>query len=338
VTDGVRIGLELNGQGISLADMIEFGVAAEAAGLDSVWTVENQRDPWVPLSVIASRTRSIRVGTGLAVWARSPSLMEMTAGNLDELSRGRFVLGIGTAPASYNEGWHGIPYRRPAARMREYVEIVRRMLAAHRGESVEFDGEFFHVHGYHRQVPPLRDRIPIYLGAVRRNMVELTGEIADGVLFNVLTTPRYLRDYALGFLEVGARRAGRSAGDLERGSVVLCAVSEDAAHARQMARHQIAYYAQIPYFDAILDLHGFQRETAALREAAGRGDDAGAIAAVTDDMVDALALAGSPDECRARLARFEGLLDLVLVFSPAFRLAEDEIRENHRQLIETFGR
>ena len=268
----MRVGLEMNGEGISIQDVIEFGVAAEAAGFDSVWHIENQRDPFVPLSVIASRTRRVRIGTALAIWARSPVLAELIAANLDELAAGRFVLGLGTAPREWNENWHGISYARPAQRMREYVEVIRRMWTAHSGHAISYEGERFSVVGYQRAMKPFRERIPVYLGAVQQNMVRLAGTVADGILFNVLTTPRYLRDYALGYLEAGAAESGRATADLEIGSIVLTAVSRNASDARRMARHQIAYYAQIPYFDVMLNLHGFQRETAALREAAARGD------------------------------------------------------------------
>jgi probable F420-dependent oxidoreductase len=335
--DAIKVGLEMNGEGISIQDVIGFGVQAEAAGFDSVWHIENQRDPFVPLSVIGARTERIRVGTALAIWARSPVLTELVAANLDELTAGRFVLGLGTAPREWNENWHGISYERPAERMREYVEIVRRMWTAHSGRSISYEGTRFNVVDYRRAMRPLRERVPIYLGAVRENMVQLAGAVGDGVLFNLLTTPRYLREYALGYLAKGAASAGRTTDDLEIGTLIVTSVSGDRSEARQRARHQLAYYAQIPYFDAMLDLHGFQRETRALRAAAARGDDGAMIAAVTDEMVDAFALAGTPHECRLKLAQFDGLVGLALLMSPAFRLEGDEIRENHRMILEAFG-
>jgi probable F420-dependent oxidoreductase len=338
VGESIRVGLEMNGEGIPIQDVIDFGVEAEAAGFDSVWHIENQRDPFVPLSVIGSRTQRIRVGTALAIWARSPVLAELVAANLDELTGGRFIFGLGTAPREWNENWHGIPYDRPAERMREYVEVIRSMWTAHSGRSVSYDGARFNVVDYRRAMKPFRDRIPIYLGAVREPMVRLAAAVADGVLFNVLTTPRYLREYALGYLAAGASAAGRTLDDFEVGTLVLTSVSRDAGEARRRARHQIAYYAQIPYFDVMLDLHGFQREARALRSAAAEGDEERMIAAVTDEMVDALSVAGTPDDCRRKLRELDGLVGLALVLSPAFRLESDAIRDNHAMLLETFGR
>lgn len=336
--EAIKVGLEMNGEGISIQDVIGFGVEAEAAGFDSVWHIENQRDPFVPLSVIGASTERIRIGTALAIWARSPVLTELVAANLDELTGGRFVLGLGTAPREWNENWHGISYERPAERMREYVEIVRRMWTAHSGRPISYEGTRFTIVDYQRAMKPLRERIPIYLGAVRENMVQLAGAVADGVLFNLLTTPRYLREYALGYLASGAAGAGRTVGELEIGTLIVTAVSRDGRDARRRARHQIAYYAQIPYFDVMLELHGFGRETRALRTAAARGDEGGMIDAVTDEMVDAFALAGTPDECRRKLAQFDGLVGLALLMSPAFRLEGEEILENHRMILEAFGR
>lgn len=334
----LRVGLGFTGESLTIGQVIDFGVAAEAAGLDSVWHVENQREPWVPLSVIASRTSRIRIGTGLALWARSPQLAELAAVNLDELSGGRFLFGIGTAPKDWNENWHGISYDNPVQRMREYVEIIRLMWTAHSGATISYDGKKFTIRDYQRAMKPYRERIPIYLGAVQRHMCALCGELADGVLLNVLTTPRYVRERALGWIGEGLRRSGRSRSELELGTVVMAAVSDDAAQARQWARHQIAYYAVIPYFDVILDLHGFERETAAVRAAAGRGDVDAMIAAVTDEMVEVLAVAGTPDRCRARLREFadEGL-GLAVAYPPAFRLGSDEIAANLDAMLAAFG-
>jgi probable F420-dependent oxidoreductase len=334
----LRLGIGFTGENLPIERIVELGVAAESAGMDSVWHVENQREPWVPLSVIASRTNRIRIGTGLALWARSPQLAELAAVDLDELSRGRFLFGIGTAPREWNENWHGISYENPVQRMREYVEIIRLMWTAHSGNTIGYDGEKFTIRDYQRAMKPYRERIPVYLGAVQRRMCALCGEIADGVLLNVLTTPRYVREYALGYVSDGLKRSGRRRQDIEVGTVVIGAVDGNAAEARRWARHQLAYYAVIPYFDVILNLHGFQREAGQVREAAARGDADAMIEAVTDEMVDTLAVAGTPDACRARLAEFaEAGVQLAVFYPPAFRLGSDEIEANVNAMLEAFG-
>jgi len=137
-------------------------------------------------------------------------------------------------------------------------------------------------------------------------------------------------------VERGAARAGRSAQEVERAAAITAAVADDPAEARRWARHHIAFYSVIPYFDVMFELHGFQAEAAAIRAAAARGDPAGMIAAVSEEMIDTFAIAGTPDDCRRRLDAWSDL-ELAVLFPPTFQLEPDEIAANHRGLIETFA-
>jgi probable F420-dependent oxidoreductase len=332
-----KVGLLLAGEGMPLADLVDVGVAAEDAGFDSVWHVEIQREPIVPLAAIAARTSRIRLGTGVAIWARSPILASLVAANLDELSGGRFLYGLGTGPPDWNRRFHGMGYERPVLRIREYVDVMRgAWKAAHDGSTFDYDGELYRVEGYRRSLRHPRERIPIVLAAVQQRMCELVGEVADGVLFNVLSTPRYVREYALPHMERGAARAGRSVREVERAAAITAAVDADRQQARRWARHHIAFYSVIPYFDVMFRLHAFQREATAIRDAAGRGDQAGMIAAVSEAMVDTFAIAGTPDQCREQLSAW-GDLDVAVLFPPTFQLSDEEIVTNHSALLEAFA-
>ncbi len=332
-----KVGLLLAGEGIPLAELVELGVAAEDAGLDSVWHVEIQREPIVPLAAIAARTKRIRLGTGVAIWARSPILASLVAANLDELSGGRFLYGLGTGPPDWNRRFHGMSYDRPVRRIREYVDVMRgAWRAAHDGSTFDYDGELYTVESYQRSLRGERETVPIFLAAVQSGMCALAGELADGVLFNVLSTPRYVREYALPHVDRGAARAGRRAADVERAAAITAAVSEDRAEARRWARHHIAFYSVIPYFDVMFELHGFQREAAAIRAGAAAGDPAAMIEAVSEEMIDTFALAGTPDDVRAQLGRWDDL-DVAVLFPPTFQLDAAEIVENHRALLATFA-
>lgn len=325
-----------SGDGMSLDDVVELGVSAEDAGLDSVWHVEINREPFVPLTAIAARTKRIRLGTGVAIWARSPILASLVAANLDELSGGRFLYGLGTGPPDWNRRFHGMSYERPARRIREYVDVMRgAWQAAHDGSAFDYEGELYRIEDYRRPIRPEREQIPIFLATVQAGMCELVGEIADGVLFNVLSTPRYVREFAMPHLERGAARSGRDIATLEQAAAITAAVDADASAARRWARHHIAFYSVIPYFDVMFELHRFQREAAAIREAAARGDPDGMIDAVSEEMIDTFAIAGTPDQCRRQLEAW-GALDLAVLFPPTFQLEPDEILANHRALIETF--
>ena len=326
-----------SGDGMSLADVVGLGVSAEDAGLDSVWHVEINREPFVPLTAIAARTKRIRLGTGVVIWARSPILASLVAANLDELSGGRFLYGLGTGPPDWNRRFHGMSYERPARRIREYVDVMRgAWKAAHDGSSFDYDGELYRIEDYRRPLRQERERIPIVLAAVQAGMCELVGEIADGVLYNVLSTPRYVREFAALHLERGAARSGRDLTTLERAAGITAAVDEGAATARRWARHHIAFYSVIPYFDVMFELHGFQRQASAIRDAAANGDPGGMIEAVSEEMIDTFAIAGTPDQCRRQLDAW-GDLDLAVLFPPTFQLEPDEILANHRALIETFA-
>jgi probable F420-dependent oxidoreductase len=332
-----KVGILLAGEGMQLADLVNLGVAAEDAGLDSVWHVEIQREPVVPLTAIAARTKRIRLGTGVAIWARSPILASLVAANLDELSGGRFLYGLGTGPPDWNRRFHGMSYERPVRRIREYVEVMRgAWKAAFDGSTFDYDGELYAVEGYQRSLRSERESVPIFLAAVQSGMCALAGELADGVLFNVLSTPRYVREYALPHIERGAARVGRNAREVERAAAITAAVSDDRAQARRWARHHIAFYSVIPYFDVMFELHGFQREAAAIRAAAAAGDPAAMIESVSDEMIDTFALAGTPDDVRAQLGRWDDL-DVAVLFPPTFQLEADEIVANHRALVAAFA-
>ena len=330
-----RIGLLL-AEGLPFDETVAVGVAAEDAGFASVWHVEIQREPFVPLAAIAARTSRIRVGSGVAIWARSPVLAALTAANLDELSNGRFVYGLGTGPPDWNRRFHGMGYERPVRRIREYVDIVRGVWTAHDGASFDYEGELYRVEGFSRAIGQRRERIPVFLAGVRKGMLELAGEVADGVLCNVFTTGPYLEQFALPHLERGLARGGRSRSSLEVAGVVTAAVNSDRATARRWARHHLAFYGVIPYFDTMFTIHGFEREAAAIRAAAATGYTAGMIAAVSEEMIDVFSIAGTPDEARARLAGWSAL-DQPVLFPPAFALGADEIAANQRALIETFA-
>ena len=184
-------GVLFSGDNLTLAETIDFAAKAEDAGAESLWTTELGRDAFVPLAGMAARCKRARLGTGVAVFARPPALTEISAMSMAELTEGRFVLGLGTAPPAWNENWHGLPYRRPVRRMREYVEAIRLMWTANPEAPIEYEGEIITIRDYRRVLAPPCAPPPIYLAAVQPAMLQLTGEIADGLLANLLNTPRY---------------------------------------------------------------------------------------------------------------------------------------------------
>ena len=222
--------------------------------------------------------------------------------------------------------------------MREYVEAMRLMWTAGAMEPVTFAGEVFSITDYIRLRGPLEQPVPIQLGATLPGMAGLAGEIADGVNFNVVLSAPHIREVMLPAIEAGAARAGRSLSDIERGVLVSTAVSDDRAQAVQWAKHQLAFYASVAsYFEPVMERHGFAEEYVRVRDAFQSGDVMGAIAGVPDEMVDELVLAGTPDDVRDKLSRFEGIVDFVMIYAPSFLLEPDVVQAEHEAMIAAFA-
>jgi F420-dependent oxidoreductase-like protein len=288
------------------AEMIAFARRAEELGYESLWSGENWgRDNITMLSYVAAHTERIGVGTSIMnVFSRSPTLIAQTAATLDELSGGRVSIGLGTSGALVIEQWHGVPYRKPLQRTREYIEIIRLALS---GERVNFDGEIFHLQRFRLAFKPLRSAIPIYVAALGPQNVELTGELADGWL------PIYVNveglDNLKSELEAGARKAGRSLADIDIApSVMMAAVESDEERdqARAQARQILAHYAAEmgDYYAQLLTRLGFGAEVAEIQHVRASGDRVGFVERVSDRMIDALTVIGPPGYCRERLAYY----------------------------------
>src|SRR6266571_3368588 len=207
---------------------IRYAQYAEAHGFEAVWQAESRlvREATVPMAAFAASTERIKVGSGVVNnWTRNVGLMAATFATLDDLAPGRIILGIGAwwDPLASKVG---ITRTKPLLAMRETVEVTRRLLAM---ERVTFHGEFVHVDDIEIDIVH-GDRspkdVPIYIGATGMKMMELAGEIGDGVVLNYMVGPKYNVE-AMAALQVGARRAGRDVADLDRPQLVVCSLDED---------------------------------------------------------------------------------------------------------------
>lgn len=327
------------GDNLTLADLVRYAKLAEDAGADSVWGAEVWRDAFVPVTAMASVVRRVRVGTAIAQFARPPMHTEMAAMSLAEFTQGRFVLGLGTAPPAWNENWHGLVVHKPVARMREYIECIRTMWTGSPTHPVDYSGEFFQVRGYARFMPAPFPQVPIYLAAVNARMLQLAGSHAQGWISGPLNTTKYMTSVVLPNLQKGTAAAGRAATEVERCVMKPCVVHQDAKYARAIARNAVAFYAVLPYYDIVLTPMGFEAPTRAIRAAFERGDIPGMLSSVTEEMLDALVLAGTPDEVHRQLAAWEGLTDnLVLYCPPSLTMEPAETKAVHEDMIAAFGR
>jgi probable F420-dependent oxidoreductase len=334
------VGIILDGETIS--DIALLARSAEEAGFDSAWATELYRTSFQQLAAAAQATSVIKLGTAVALaFVRSPLVTSLTALDLDEISNGRLILGLGTGAKRTNEMWHGIPHGKPVTRIREYIEAVRLLTGGvHTGEPVEYNGEYYKINtrGYRRPFKPVRDRIPIYLAGVGSLMCRAAGETADGYLGHVVCSLGYLREVVAGNLKAGLAKSGRNPGELKTASIITCAISNDRKRAMHAARATIAFYATVRTYEPPFRLHGFENETRMIRDAFLNGDTASMIKYVTDDMIGTFAVVGDAGECRKKIDEYRELIDLPVLSAPHYYLDFEEVSEYQRSILEVFGR
>ena len=330
-------GLVHSADALDIDDMLHFAPLAERAGAESLWTTEGWRDAFVPLTAIAGTVKAMRLGTGVAQMARPPVLTALSAQSLAEYTKGQFVLGVGTAPPIWNKNWHNLDVPRPVPRIREYIECIRHVLRATTEQPANYSGEFYKVTDYVPFMSHPVNEIPLYLAGVNPRIIQLAGSHADGLILGPFNGPSYIRDIVHPNLVKGCARTNRRRASVEVCAIRICSVNSNAAAARNLARHSIAFYSVLPYYDIVLSPLGFDAEVSAIRDAFARGDIPAMFSAVTDEMVAALTLSGTPDEVRRRRAEFEGLADNVLIASPYFGVSREETLENYRAILHTFA-
>lgn len=291
-----------------LRDGLEYVQYAEEKGFEAVWQAESRlvRDAIVPMAAYAAVSERIKVGSGVINnWTRNIGLLAATFLTLDDLAPDRIICGIGAwwDPLAKNVGIDRI---KPLKAMRETVEVLRRLLDL---ESVTFHGEFHHVDGIELDVVHGRREprnVPIYIGATGPKMMELTGEIADGVVLNYCVPPEY-NDQALEHLEAGARRAGRKLNDVDRPQLVVCSVDHVEENALDTSRELLTQYlAQQPH---IAKASGVSQEVVAeihsiLGWPATHEQIQLAKHLVPDELVARITASGTPEQARAKVQEY----------------------------------
>lgn len=322
--------------GASVRAMGEIAAAADRAGM-SAWTPElYTRSATITLAEMAARTSTCTIGTAIAYGVgRTPMVLAAEARDLDELADGRLVLGLGNGTRRMLSDWHGVDPSSPALRMEELVPLLRRLWRLHE-EPVHHDGRFYRVHIVPTGdvVPPVRERIPIYTAGANPRMIEVAGRVADGLLAHPLCGPAYLTDVAVPAIVRGAEHVARDPGEVALAALVIAVVHDDAEQARREAAAQLAFYASAKTYGFVLEASGFGAEAATVREAFALRDVDAMIAAVTDEMVDELTVAGTAAEVRTGLARYDDLLDHLILYTPNFGMTPERAYENSYALIE----
>jgi probable F420-dependent oxidoreductase len=302
VTSAVaRLGVVFPDRSIPLAAQRERALALDGLGYSDLWAGESDAaDGVTPIAMAAGWGAPLRFGTAvLSTFTRPPALLAMTAATLAEAAPGRFVLGLGTSSAAIVERWNGLAYDRPLARTRDVVAFLR---AAFSGERVRARYDTFAVDGFALARVPATPP-PLYLGALRPAMLELAAEVADGTILTSLAADDL--DRVRPYLERGHEVVAW---------VVVCP-SDDADRVRTAARRRLAAYLAAPAYAAYHDWLGRGAALAPMRRAlAAREGIEAAARSIPDEVVDALVVHGTPDECHAHLARYAaGGVDTLLV-------------------------
>ena len=292
----------------SISEGIELVRYAEDKGFDAVWQADSRlvRDAVVPMAAFGATTNRIKIGSGVIdCWTRNPARLASTFSTLDDLAPGRYICGLGAwwDPLAAKVG---IERLRPLTVMREIVTVVRALL---NNETVTFDGHYVHLDGveldYVYQERRPKD-VPIYIGATGMQMMELTGEIADGAVLNYLVSPSY-NVGALEALARGAAKAGRTLDDIDRPQLVVCSVDRNRKHALDNARLLVTQYlGQQPH---IMKASGVPQELldeigAVLTWPATHDEVVAASKMVPDDIVQMITASGEPDEVRAKVSEY----------------------------------
>jgi len=333
----LKLGLNLGYWGIGPAgeDALELVKAAEAEGFDSVWAAESYGSDVVSvLAWLAAKTETIKLGAAiLQVPARAPAASAMAGVTIDRLSGGRFIFGFGPSGPQVSEGWYGVPYAKPWGRTREYIELVREIVA--RKGPLEHHGEHYSLplpggegKALKLNVHPLRTEIPVFIGAIGRKSVEMAAEICDGwipVFFNVDAFEETWGEH----LQAGFAKGGRQRSDFEVSPTLQVAIDGDLETAKNVVKAGLVLYLggmgsrKTNFYVDLAHRFGFGEAADEVQRRFQDGDREGAFAAVPDELVLATSLIGSEAEVAERLERFHGAgVDRVIASLPQVDRAE----------------
>jgi probable F420-dependent oxidoreductase len=314
------------------------GIAASARrleemGYDGGWSAETSHDPFLPLAIAAECTTRLTLGTSIAVaFARTPMTLASVSHDLQTLSGGRFVLGLGSQIKPHITKRYSMPWSHPAARMRELILATRAIWSTwNTGEPLDFRGDFY----THTLMTPMFEPgasphgpPKILLAAVGQLMTEVAGEVADGMLVHGFTTARYLAEVTLPALQRGAAKAGRDRADLQvsyPGFIVAGRDEAELVQASTATRAQIAFYASTPAYRPVLELHGWGDLQTQLHPLSKRGEWATMGELIDDDVLNAFAIVAPVDEVAARVVeRFGGLVDRFGFYTP-YRIEDEQL-------------
>ncbi len=288
---------------MSGAEMIGYAKIAEAKGFESVWTPEDYyfRDAIGTASALSMVTKKVKIGIGVInLYTRTPANIAMTTASLDEISNQRVILGIGTS-LPWGVEQQGYKFRNNLARIREGIGIVRRLLT---GEKVSYSGKVFNIRDAQLSFKPPRGKVPIYVAAMGPLMLQLAGEIADGVVVSAGSPLEYMK-FVKENLAIGAERSGRKPEGVDVVGNVVVSASEDRNAAREAVKSLLIWELANEVFDRLITASGKDLGAIlSIRKIIERGDFEEAKRKMTDEIIDLVTVTGTPKECKAKVEKF----------------------------------
>lgn len=335
------VGLKVDGAVSSqLANVAGAAGALQRRGYDGCWTAEVNHDPFLPLTLAAEHTDALELGTSIAVaFARNPMTIANIGWDLQDYSRGRLIVGLGSQIKPHIEKRFSMPWSQPVRRMHEFVIAMREVWTCWRdGTRLDYEGEFY----THKLMTPMFTPEPhsygfpkVFLAAVGEAMTELAGEVADGVLAHAFTTKRYFEEVTTPALQRGMARSGRPRSDFQVSCPIFVVTGEqerDLTAAAVATRKQIAFYGSTPAYRRVLELHGWGDLHTELHRLslAGQWDAMGAL--IDDEILEAFAVVAPIDKLAAKIReRCDGLIDRVMIGFPS-SIAEETVSEVLKEL------
>ena len=303
----------------------EVGRAAESLGFAGLWTSETKHDSFLPLAVAANNTKRLDLGTSIAIaFSRSPMTMAQISWDLQDLSDGRFILGLGTQVKAHIERRFSMPWGRPAARLEDYILALRAIWRSFQTkEPLDYKGEFYQhtlMTPFFNPGPIEHAEIPIYIAGVNTRLARLAGELCDGFHIHPFHTPEYVRQIVKPAIKEGAERENRSPEDIKLATsvfVITGETEEEVEEQREKMRAQTAFYASTPSYRVVLEAHGWEAVGEELGKHARdkKWDEMPNL--ITDEMLRTFAVEAALDDVGSALKeRYAGLMDRVALYVP----------------------
>jgi probable F420-dependent oxidoreductase len=308
-----------------LRDVGRLAAHAEKLGYDGIWTAEAGHDPYLPCAIAATATDHVTIGTNIAVaFPRSPLVHAQSAWDLQQASRGRFILGLGTQVKGHNERRYSTPWTAPGPRLREMIQLIRHIWDVwQNGTKPGFQGEHYQfslMTPFFAPGPCEWPHIPIYIAAVNPYMCRLVGELCDGCHVHPFHSVKYLKEVVYPNLEAGLAKAGRKRNQVTMSTsafVIAGKNRDEIERAKGAVRQQLSFYASTRSYAGVLEAHGWGDTCAKLHEKAAKGDWGGMASLITDEMLEVYAVCGTYDEVPGLLKKkYTDLIDRLAFYMP----------------------